>query len=143
MMSHVLTGLLLLGKGRNRANSYHFLRWGRVQEKQGLGWGREVGVIRIWVLDSLLGMSVTSPSGDAEKAVGDKSLVSKSKSGHIPGVITQIVLKALKVDEIICLITSASVRLESRFHEGSCLGSWGEKGPRANAEETHRPIKVV
>ena len=48
-----------------------------MQEKQGLGWGREVGVIRIWVLDSLMGMSVRSPSGDAEKTVGDKSLVSK------------------------------------------------------------------
>lgn len=57
--------------------SYHFLRWGRVQEKQDLGWGREVWVIRIWVLDSLLGMSIRSPSGNAEKAVGDKSLVSK------------------------------------------------------------------
>lgn len=48
-----------------------------MQEKQDLGWGREVGEIRIWVLDSLLGMSIRPPSGDAEKAAGDKSLVSK------------------------------------------------------------------
>ena len=34
-------------------------------------------MIRNWVLDTLFGMSVRHPSGGAEKAVGDRSLVSK------------------------------------------------------------------
>ena len=52
-----------------------FPEMGKTAGKTGLGGGR--GVIRNWVLDTLFGMSVRHPSGGAEKAVGDRSLVSK------------------------------------------------------------------
>lgn len=75
--------------------------------------------------------SVRHPSGGAEKAIRDEfSFREKFEWGHRLRVIsTQIVFKASKVDEIICSrITSASVRLEWRFLEGSWPRSWREVG---------------